>query len=127
MPLYETTFILNPQLEDSAIDGRIKETIGIIEKSGGKILKENRIGTRRLAYELARMSQGYYVDLIFEGNATVPRELETRYRLEDDFLRHLTCRYEGKIGQEEEQKEERPKRTAESSDTGDESSDDDQN
>jgi small subunit ribosomal protein S6 len=94
MPLYDTTFILNPQLEESGLDGRIQEYIDLIGGNGGKLVKESRIGMRRLAYEIANLNQGYYVSLVFDGSPELVNELERRLRLDEGCLRFLTCRYQ---------------------------------
>lgn len=94
MPIYDTTVILNPQLEESGIDGRIKEIVGRIEENGGKMVRENRMGMRRLAYEIQKLSQGYYVTFVYDGNGDLVKELERKFRLDESCLRFLTCLYQ---------------------------------
>ncbi len=94
MPIYDTTVILSPQLEEKGIDGRIKEIAGRIVENGGKIIRENRMGMRRLAYEIQKISQGYYVIFIYEGNGDLVKELERKFRLDESCLRFLTCLYQ---------------------------------
>jgi small subunit ribosomal protein S6 len=94
MPVYDTTFILNPQLEESGLDSRIQEYISMIGNNGGKMVKENRMGMRRMAYMIENLNQGYYVNLIFDGTAELVNELERRMRLDEACLRFLTCRYQ---------------------------------
>lgn len=94
MPVYDTTFILNPQLEESGLDSRIQEYINLIGNNGGKMVKENRLGMRRMAYMIENLNQGYYVNLIFDGTAGLVNELERRLRLDEACLRFLTCRYQ---------------------------------
>jgi small subunit ribosomal protein S6 len=91
MPVYDTTFVLNPQLEEAGLDGRIKEVVDLIGANGGKMVREQRIGMRRLAYEIQKLTQGYYVSLIYEGNGDLVREMERRFRLDESCLRFLTC------------------------------------
>ncbi|MFH1700844.1 MAG: 30S ribosomal protein S6 [Candidatus Zixiibacteriota bacterium] len=93
MTLYDTTFILNPQLEESGLDERVKQVIELINSHGGKVTKENRMGMRRLAYEIQKMTQGYYVNLVFEGSGDTVKELEHRFRLDENCMRFLTCLY----------------------------------
>jgi len=94
MPVYDTTFILNPQLEESGLDSRIQEYISLIGNNGGKIVKESRMGMRRMAYMIENLNQGYYVNLIFDGSAELVNELERRMRLDEACLRFLTCKYQ---------------------------------
>jgi len=97
MRIYETTFILSPQADDAAFDRQIKSVTDLIEKHEGKILEEDRWGIRRLSYPIRKYTQGYYTRCIFEGNNDILSELERMYRLEEQFIRHLTVVYEGKL------------------------------
>lgn len=94
MPVYDTTFILNPQLEESGLDSRIQEYISLIGNNGGKVVKESRMGMRRMAYMIENLNQGYYVNLIFDGTSELVNELERRMRLDEACLRFLTCKYQ---------------------------------
>ncbi|MCP4566150.1 MAG: 30S ribosomal protein S6 [FCB group bacterium] len=93
MPVYDCTFILNPQLEESVLEGHIKSAKDLIEQQGGKIVTDNRIGMRRLAYEINKLTQGYYVSLVFDGTGEMIKALERQFRLEESVLRFLTCMY----------------------------------
>ena len=94
MPVYDTTFILNPQLEESGLDSRVQEYINLIGNNGGKMVKESRIGMRRLAYEIQNLNQGYYISLVFDGSPELVTELERRMRLDEGCIRFLTCLYQ---------------------------------
>jgi small subunit ribosomal protein S6 len=98
MPVYDSTFILNPQIEEAGCDSRIKNLIKLIDENGGKLVKENRIGMRRMAYEIQKLSQGYYVSLVYEGNNEVVNELERNLRLDESCLRFLTCHHQENAG-----------------------------
>jgi ribosomal protein S6 len=56
MTVYDSTFILNPQLEEGGLDASIKDAVDLITAHGGKIVKENRIGMRRMAYEIQKIT-----------------------------------------------------------------------
>jgi small subunit ribosomal protein S6 len=105
MPVYDTTFILNPQLEESGLDSRIQEYINLIGSNGGKVVKESRMGMRRMAYLIENLNQGYYVNLIFDGSPALVNELERRMRLDEACLRFLTCRYQDFSMRRKEKKE----------------------
>lgn len=93
--LYETTFVLNPQADEAALDNQVKAIGTIITSNGGKIVAEDRMGTRRLAYEINGMMQGYYSSFLFESEPQVLPMLERHYKLEDPYVRHLTILFEG--------------------------------
>ncbi len=95
MRIYETTFILSPQADDAAFDRQIKSVSELITRYEGRILSEERMGIRRLAYPIKKFTQGYYTRIIFEGNRDVLREVERLYRLEEPYIRNLTVQFEG--------------------------------
>ncbi len=102
MRRYETIFIVNPQSDDAAIDRQVSAVADLIKDDGGQILDENRIGTRRLAYPIAGLVQGFYSSFIFDAETTVLPKLERHYKLEEPYVRYLTILYEGKIPMTEE-------------------------
>ncbi len=95
MSRYDTTFIVNPQIGDEQVNASINTVTEIITSNNGEILRERRIGSRRLAYPIARQSHGYYVTLIHDGSPDVLPKLERHFKLGDSYLRHLTIRYDG--------------------------------
>lgn len=95
MNLYETTFIVNPQSEESAIDEQVKAIGKIITDNGGKIVREERMGTRRMAYPIEGLNQGYYATFLYEAEPPVLPILDRYLKLGESYVRHLTIRYEG--------------------------------
>ena len=63
MRTYETTFIVNPQTDNATIDSQVGAISKLISDNGGEIINENRMGTRRLAYPIQKLTQGilYYL------------------------------------------------------------------
>jgi len=94
MRRYETTFILSPDLEEAELEKNISRYSEIITSGGGTIEKEDRWGMRRLAYQIQKKSQGYYVQLVHQSGPEVPRELERQFLLNENCLRYLTVRAE---------------------------------
>jgi len=92
---YETTFILNPQADDATLDQQIKNVLELITTSGGNIIREERMGTRRLAYPIQGLTQGHYASIIFKAPASTLPVLDRHYRLEEPIIRHLTIVFEG--------------------------------
>lgn len=97
MRSYETTFIVNPQSDDAAIDRQVQSVVDLIKKNNGEIIHQNRMGTRRMAFEIEGLTQGYYTSLIFKSGTDVLPLLERHYKLEEPFIRYLTIKYEGNI------------------------------
>ena len=56
-----------------------------------KIVKENEIGQKSLAYKIKRETNGFYFDFALEGE-TVPMDFEKKILENDNILRHLLLR-----------------------------------
>ena len=89
MNKYELTVVLNVKLEDEQRAAAIEKVKGYITRFGGTVTNVDEWGKRKLAYEIQKMKEGYYYFIQFEGETTVPAELEERLRIEETVLRFL--------------------------------------
>jgi small subunit ribosomal protein S6 len=87
---YESIFILDSHLSGDQIESNIEKYSKYIQEGGGGIKFIDRLGKRRLAYEIAKKQYGYYVHIRFEADGSFIRELGREFRLNDAVLRHLT-------------------------------------
>ncbi|MEI6591861.1 MAG: 30S ribosomal protein S6 [Holophagaceae bacterium] len=89
---YETIFIASPTLTDEQSDELVKQYEGIIAEQGGELLKTDKWGRKKLAYEVQKFSEGYYT--LFEMNAgpTLIAELERRFRNNDAVIKYMSVR-----------------------------------
>ena len=94
MGIYDTTFIINPQTDDATIDRQVRSVSDLITSNGGKVIREDRMGTRRLAYQIKGLTQGYYTTVIFEGPSQILPVLDRHFKLSEAFVRYLTILYE---------------------------------
>ena len=92
MRRYETIFIASPTLTDEQSDELVKHFEGIIAEQGGELLKTDKWGRKKLAYEVNKVSEGYYT--LFEMNAgpNLVAELERRFRNHDSVIKFLSVR-----------------------------------
>lgn len=95
MTKYETMFILDPALEDTAKDQTIETVKGIIE-SEGKVGDVDVWGMRKLAYPIQKKNEGYYVVIEFEAEPSLPKELDRRLKISDAVMRHIIVNKEEK-------------------------------
>ncbi|RKX94944.1 MAG: 30S ribosomal protein S6 [Spirochaetes bacterium] len=91
MRKYEILYILDPQEE------AYKRAIGDIknryEKIGAKLLNENNMGKRRLAYEIKKKTDGYYyVTQIEVEDIKNLEEFEKDLKHNQDVIRHMKIR-----------------------------------
>ena len=93
MNKYETVFIANPNLEEEGIKALIEKFSELINKSG-KVEKVDEVGKKKLAYEIKKNTEGYYVVIDFEAKPESIAELERNYRIMDDILKFIVVRKE---------------------------------
>lgn len=89
---YETTYILRPNTSNEGVaevNTRIK---GIIEGMGGKVIKVDNWGKRRLAYEVAKERKGIYLYWQYLAQPGVVEETERNLRMLDSVIRYLTVK-----------------------------------
>lgn len=90
MSKYETTFILEPGLDEGRVNEEVERVSGWIRDLGGQVLEVQRWGKRRLAYEIGRRRDGIYTLILHEGSGALVREVERRMRLNEAVMRVLT-------------------------------------
>ncbi|MDR1960697.1 MAG: 30S ribosomal protein S6 [Gracilibacteraceae bacterium] len=94
MQNYEVMFIIRPDLEEEATKAVVDRMSEVVRTAGGSDLKVEAMGKRRLAYEVRKFKDGYYVLMNFAGEAAVPAELERIMKISDSVIRFLTTRAE---------------------------------
>ena len=88
MTNYELMFIIDPALEDEAKNATVKAVKGIIENEG-EVVDVDEWGLRKMAYQIQKKSEGYYVVVQFKAEPTLPKELDRRLRISDNVMRHI--------------------------------------
>jgi small subunit ribosomal protein S6 len=91
---YETIFMTDPNLTEEETDAIAALVESIVTSSGGKVLKTEKWGKRRLAYPVDHREEGIYTLLLLECPPDQVKEIDRRYRMNDRILRHLTVRME---------------------------------
>ena len=94
---YEVTYILRPSLEDAEVEERANAVAEIIKGQGGEVVAVEKLGRKRLAYEIADVREGNYVVMQFKSNAAAYKELERQLKLHEDVLRALVVRLDAKM------------------------------
>jgi small subunit ribosomal protein S6 len=97
---YETTYILRPNTANDGVadvNGRVRS---IIETMGGKVLKVDNWGKRRLAYEVEKERKGIYLYWLYLAKPGVAEEIERNLRMLDGVIRYLTVRVDADIDTE---------------------------
>jgi small subunit ribosomal protein S6 len=109
MRRYETIFIASPTLTDEQADELVRQFEGIIAEQGGELLKTEKWGRKKLAYEVQKFSEGYYTLFDLNAGPTLIAELERRFRNHDSVIKHLSVRMDeqGKAAERQKARYER--------------------
>ena len=94
---YETIYILRPNTPNegvSEVNTRIKN---VIEGMGGKVIKVDNWGKRRLAYEVAKERKGIYLYWQYLAQPGIVEECERNLRMLDNVIRYLTTKVDENV------------------------------
>lgn len=97
MHIYESIFIINPNLSDDDTNAVIKKMQDVVAKQGAEMLKFEDWGKKKLAYEIKKQKRGHYVFFQFKGAPAAVNELERTYKLTDSVIKFLTVRLEKEL------------------------------
>lgn len=94
MRVYETLFVLKPDLEKEAIEELVGKVKAVIE-AAGEIVKVDEWGKRKLAYEIDKKYQeGFYVLVDFKSDNSVLDALDHLYKINEQFIRSIVIKKE---------------------------------
>ena len=89
---YEIMLILDSATEEAAVDAVVKRTTDLITTQGGAPGRIERWGRRKLAYEINKRTDGYYILLEASGLPTAMADLDRALVLTDEIIRHKIIR-----------------------------------
>ena len=94
---YETIYVLRPNTTNDQVAEVNTKVKTIIESMGGKVIKVDNWGKRRLAYEVAKERKGIYLYWLFLATPGVVEEAERNLRMLDNVIRYLSVRVDENI------------------------------
>jgi small subunit ribosomal protein S6 len=97
MPIYESIFIVNPNISDDETNAVIKKMQDVVAKQGGEMVKFEDWGKKKLAYEIKKQKRGHYVFFQFKGTPAAIAELERTYKLTDTVIKFLSVKLEKEL------------------------------
>ena len=92
MNKYELALIVNAKIEDEARLATVEKAKEYITRAGGTVTNVEDWGKKKLAYEIQKMSEGFYYFIQFDANSDAPAKLEQEVRIMDNVLRFLCVR-----------------------------------
>ncbi len=88
MKNYELTVLIHPDLEMN-LEPATTKIKDLIEKNGGKIIKEENDGKKKLAYPIKKQDFAIYNYYEVELPAEAPAKIDSIFNITDEILRHL--------------------------------------
>ena len=92
MNKYELALVVNAKIEDDVRTATVEKAKEYITRFGGTVTEVEEWGKKKLAYDIQKMSEGFYYFIQFEAAANVPAEVEQNVRIMDNVLRFLCVR-----------------------------------
>lgn len=92
MTTYETLLIANPNFEKKDVTKLLEKSEATLTKTGAKVSKITEWGRKKLAYEIKKQNEGYYILLEFEGERDSANKFREFLKLQEEVLRFMTTR-----------------------------------
>jgi len=93
---YETLIIIKPTLTEEEIAKQIEQVEQSVTEQNGEIAAINKMGMRKLAYEIDKNPRGFYAVIYYKAPASAIDEIERKLRYNEDILRFFTIKYNNK-------------------------------
>ena len=91
MNKYESVVIINPTVDEEGVKALIQRFTDLIN-TDGKVESAEELGKKRLAYEIKKNKEAYYVVFNFEAKPELIAELERNYRITDEVIKFIVIR-----------------------------------
>jgi small subunit ribosomal protein S6 len=95
---YELIYILKPEATEQEVTDLHAQVEGIVQRLGGTIEKTEPWGRRKLAYEIGKHKEGFYVLHVIQGSGELMKEIDRRLKVIDGLIRHLIVRVDEEQG-----------------------------
>ncbi|HTY73088.1 MAG TPA: 30S ribosomal protein S6 [Actinomycetes bacterium] len=92
MRRYELMVILDPELEERTVAPSLDAFLNVVRQGGGTVENVDIWGRRRLAYEIAKKSEGIYAVVDLTADPAVVKELDRQLNLNESVLRTKVLR-----------------------------------
>ena len=88
MKNYELVYVVRPNAEDEVKEAVLNKVQEVIS-ANGEVEKVDTWGNKKLAYQIAKFSEGFYVLVNFKASADLPKELDRNLKINETVIRHM--------------------------------------
>ena len=89
MRTYEVVLIVNPDLDEEALNVVVERVKSWMTESGGTVTKVDMWGKRRMAYIIRKQREANYVLIVAELDPSSTAELERNLRFLEPVMRYM--------------------------------------
>ncbi len=87
MKKYELFTIIKPNLDNDEADKIVSKIEEMVKNLGGEVLESDKMGRKKLAYEVGGFSDGFMVDQLVSVPADKIADLKRQLKLNDSIIR----------------------------------------
>ncbi len=91
MNKYESIIIISQNVEEEGIKALISRFTDLINTEG-KVSEVTEMGKKKLAYEIGKNKEAFYVLFDFEAKPELIAELERNYRITDEIIKFIVVK-----------------------------------
>jgi small subunit ribosomal protein S6 len=84
--------ILDPEADDQQVTAVVDRITQILSEHGGEVAGVDKWGRRKLAFEIDRRAEGFYVVITFTSESDPLAELDRTLSVADDVMRFKIVR-----------------------------------
>ena len=88
MKKYELIYILRTDSDDETKQ-KVQDKLRSIIEANGEVEVFDVWSNRKLAYQIQKLTDGYYVLVKFTAGPQVPKELDRNLKIMDEAIRHM--------------------------------------
>ncbi|MEZ5421296.1 MAG: 30S ribosomal protein S6 [Vicinamibacterales bacterium] len=89
---YELVYIMKPEATEAEVAELQSQVEAIIGRVGGTLEKTEAWGRRKLAYDIGKHKEGFYVLHVIVGSGDLMKEIDRRLKVTEGLLRHMVVR-----------------------------------
>ena len=94
MKNYEVLTIIKPNLDTEEVDKVLSNLTSVVSEMGGKIESTDKIGRKKLAYDIKKFRDGFYCNIILSLPENKVAEFRRALKLNDNVLRTMILEQE---------------------------------
>lgn len=84
---YEAMVIVDARLEEGDIQKAVDRFVGAVGETGGEVNGVDRWGSRKFAYEIDHVKEGYYFVTKFRSSVEAVDRLKRLLQISDEYIR----------------------------------------